>query len=100
MIRCIQICGPPVGDVLTVRDVPAFAQASARIAADQALTRRLADAVDAANSDAFHAVINELKLQRICHFVCYWICQVRARLVCEIVCARVPVRSWQASTGR
>ncbi len=92
VIRCIQICGPPAGDVLTVRDAPVFAQAVARIAADPKLAQRLAEAVEAANGDAFHAVINELKLQRICHFICFWICQIRLRMVCEIVCAPRPVK--------
>lgn len=91
VLRCIAICGPPVAD-LTVKDTPAFAQAVARIAADPKLAQRLADAVDSGKPDAFHAIINELKLQRLCHFICYWICQIRGRLVCEIVCSPVVVR--------
>ena len=90
--RCIEICGPSVDKPLTARDVPAFARAVARIAGDPELARRLADAVEDCEPDDFHAIINELKWQRFCHFLCYWICQIHGRLVCEVVCLREPPR--------
>ncbi len=91
--RCLLICGPPVAaDVPTVRDVPGYAAALAHVAADPKLVEALAKAVEAGDGAGFHRLIDQLKLTRFCHFICFWICLIHTRLLCEVVCSPRPVR--------
>ncbi len=85
VLRCIEVCGPPIIDQ-QLPTLPQFAQAVVRLASNEKLLRRAVDAVSCGDSEAFHAVITELKLEAFCHLLCRWVCSSLYRRFCEIVC--------------
>jgi hypothetical protein len=90
VLECITFCGLPTTDV-TATQIPAFAQAIARITADPALTQQLADIFDKKDAAGFKAFIAKNQLGPFCHLLCSWVCAVRFRLVCTIICEHTPV---------
>lgn len=86
VLRCIELCGPPIGDAVGLADIPAFADIIAKITGDEELIERLADAVEDRDGPAFKRLVGDLKIERFCHLLCYWACQIHSRLLCEIVC--------------
>lgn len=91
VLRCIELCGPPSGDAISVAEIPLFAEIIAKITGDEELIERLADAVEDRDGAAFKSLVGDLKIERFCHLLCYWACQIHNRLLCEIVCAPAPV---------
>jgi len=90
VLECIAFCGLPTVDV-TPAQIPAFAQAIAKITADPALTQQLADIFDKKDAAGFKAFIAKNQLGPFCHLLCRWVCAVRCRLVCTVVCQPIPV---------
>ena len=90
VLRCIEVCGPP-DPKIAVPELPEFARALVQLASNEALLRRLVDAVSCGDADAYQALIAEAKLQRFCHLICRYICSAYYRRICEIVCWRLPV---------
>ncbi len=89
---CIRLCGPITQEpVLDVEEWRQFALAFERIAQDQALLKRLIDAVDHEDVAAWRALVAELKLERFCHQLCHWLCGIRCRLVCRLFCPPPPL---------
>jgi hypothetical protein len=76
-----------------------FARATATLAQQPAELERLSAAVGASDTKAFIAIVNELKLQRFCIQLCHWICFLRCRRFCFIVCPPVPVEPWFTHVG-
>jgi hypothetical protein len=69
-----------------VAEAYAFAQATQKLAANPAQLTKLSAAVGAGDAAAFTTLITELKLQRFALQLCHWICTVRCRFFCVIVC--------------
>jgi hypothetical protein len=84
---CVRLCGPleeqPQVDIEEWRQ---FALTTSRIAQDEALLKRLIEAVDKEDVQAWRALVAELKLQRFCHQLCHWLCRLRCRRVCRRLC--------------
>jgi hypothetical protein len=90
VLECIELCGPPK-EALTVEDVPKFAELVVKITGDEELIERLATAVLDRDAKGFSSLVKELQAERYCHFLCHWVCIIRWRLVCQVVCAPSPV---------
>jgi hypothetical protein len=89
---CIRLCGPIEKiEELAIDEIRAFAEITAGISRDEALLRRLVDAVDRQDVEAWRALIVELKLERFCHQLCHWLCTVRCRRVCRLLCPDPPL---------
>lgn len=89
---CIRLCGPIDREpVLDVEEWRQFALATERIARDDALLKRLIEAVDREDVDAWRALVAELKLERFCHQLCHWLCGIRCRWVCRLFCPPPPL---------
>jgi hypothetical protein len=90
--RCVRVCLllcrrfpiEPIEDPLG--EAFAFAQATARLAANAAGLQRLGDAVAKADPETFGAVVEELQLGRFCIQLCQWLCRLICRRFCECVC--------------
>ena len=90
--RCVRVClllcrrfpveaiEDPLGEAF------AFAQATARLAANPADLQRLGDAVAKADQETFGAVVEELQLGRFCIQLCQWLCRLICRRFCFCVC--------------
>lgn len=90
VLRCIELCGPPPKEPLTVADIPRFAEVVARITGDEELIEQLADAIQERDRDGFQALVRKLDIERYCHLLCYWAGSVYSRLICERICAVEP----------
>ncbi len=84
---CVKLCGPhDEQQELDIEEMREFAKVTERIAKDERLLKRLVEAVDQEDVDAFRAFVDELKLQRYCHQLCHWVCRVRCRRRCRLFC--------------
>jgi len=90
VLDCIELCGVP-REPITLEDIPAFAEAVARVTADEELVEVLADAVRDRDAARFADLVKRLKAERFCHLLCHWALIIRWRLVCEIVCSPRPI---------
>ena len=90
--RCVRVClllcrrfpVEPIEDPLG--EAFAFAQATARLAANPAGLQRLGDAVAKGDPQTFGAVVEELELGRFCIQLCQWLCRLICRRFCFCVC--------------
>jgi hypothetical protein len=103
VLDCLELAGPPgTGEV---PDLPAFAEAVVRITGDEELVELLADSVRDRDQRRFRRVLTEAKAEPVAHLVCHWVCAVRSRLLCQVVCAPEaaplpPLTDELASAGR
>lgn len=85
---CLKLAGPP--EKIDRPDPRQLAETIVRITADDATVHALATAVDKGDRDAFQRIVEAHDLAPIIHLFCHWVCVVRLRLVCRVVCARTP----------
>lgn len=84
-LRCVEVCGPPRPEV-ELPSLRAFADALVSLGQHEAAVRRLVDAVACGDSETYHHVLAEHRLEPFCHLICRWICSVRNERICEIIC--------------
>lgn len=82
---CMELCGPPPEDEVPL-DLRRFGEILQKITANQGLLDRLAGAVIERDEAAFRAILEKLDLMPYCHYICTWICRIRADLICELLC--------------
>lgn len=83
---CRVLCKKLPDKELTLPELREFARGIARLTAHDEMLRRLLDAADREDAQAFGAILDEFKLGRFCYLVCQWVCFVRCRLFCELLC--------------
>jgi hypothetical protein len=88
VLACFTLCRqfdfPKIDD--EIAEGLAFAQAVGALAKRPEQLQRLSAAVGAGDAKAFAATVSELELERFCYQVCHWICSLRCRRFCMIVC--------------
>jgi hypothetical protein len=90
--RCVLVCltfcreFPLQAIDQPVREAFAFAREIAALAKTPAELERLSAAVGAGDAKTFVALVRELKLERFCIQLCHWLCFVRCRRFCILVC--------------
>jgi hypothetical protein len=89
--RCLLFCPEPGPAVFEVGELMAFAQVFAKITADTAQLRRLADIFDKQDVEAWNAFIRQNELGRFCHQLCHFFCEYRCRRVCRELCPPKPL---------
>src|SRR5215203_496853 len=89
--RCIRVCRIVCKTIpekdLVVPQLRELAAGLARLAANDALLKRLLQALDKEDAQAFGAIVDELKLGPYCYYVCHWLCFIRCRLFCDLICS-------------
>jgi hypothetical protein len=85
VLECLALCGPPSVD-LSVDQVALATLEIARISQDEELVERLAGLVERRDAAGWKTFVSEQKLGAFCHFICSWVCTIRYRLICEVVC--------------
>src|SRR3954469_5682489 len=88
---CLKLSGAPEVTELDVEEWREFAELSRRIAKDEELLKALIDAVDREDVDAWKELVARLKADRYRHQLCHWICLVRCRRVCRLMCPPKPL---------
>ena len=92
VLRCVEVCGPSDPKV-PVPELPQFARAITQLASNEAVLRRVVDAVSCGDANSFHAAIAEARLEAFCHLLCRYVCSTIYRRICEVVCTQqtIPV---------
>jgi len=103
VLLCLELAGPPSGP--DVPDLRRFAETVVRITGDEELVERLAGAVADRDPGRFRQLLDELEASPLAHLLCRWVCTVRTRLLCRVVCgpvvaAVVPLEDELAAAGR
>ena len=80
----------PLNSKVPVPELPDFARALVRLA-NEAILRRVVDAVTCGDADAYRAAIGEARLQAYCHLICRYVCSTVYRRICEVVCTSRPI---------
>jgi hypothetical protein len=89
---CRKLAGPVVATAeLDVDEMLEFAHVTERLAQDEKTLLRLVAAVDGANEKEWQTLVERLKLQRYSHQLCHWVCGVRCRRVCRLMCPPPPL---------
>ncbi len=88
-LRCFEVCGPPDPKAM-VPQLPEFARAVIQLASNEALLRRVVDAVACGDATNYQAAIAEAKLQNFCELICRYVCSTIYRRICEVVCTPQP----------
>lgn len=84
VLLCLDLAGPP-----TTREVPdlrRFAEVVVTITQDEELVERLAGAVNDRDPDRFRRLLDVLDAAQLAIPLCRWVCTVRTRLLCRVVC--------------
>jgi hypothetical protein len=84
-LRCVEVCGP-LDPKVTLPELPEFARALSQLASNEAVLRRVVDAVSCGDAESYQAAIADVKLQRFCHLICRYVCSTLYRRICEVVC--------------
>jgi hypothetical protein len=85
---CITLCRqfPPVAIDNPMREAREFAQVIQKLTQQPGDLESLSAAVGTGDAKAFGSIIERLKLQRFCIQLCFWICGLRCRRFCILVC--------------
>ena len=88
VLVCLTLCRKfplePIRD--EIREAFAFAKAMQQLRQQPAELERLSVAVGAGDAKTYAAIVTELKLQRFCIQLCHWLCFLRCRRFCILVC--------------
>jgi len=89
--RCIRVCRLICVELPTAPPTPGELVELARLLVplrdNPDLLKRFVEAMDRGDAQTLGAIVKELKIQRFCFFVCYWICTLRCRRFCVWICA-------------
>jgi hypothetical protein len=89
VLVCLELAGPPPEGELP--QPLEFARVVERVTGDEELVERLASAVSERDREAFGSLVSELDLAPFAHLLCHWVCTIRGRLICRVVCAPEPL---------
>lgn len=82
---CLRFCGLP--KAATAAPNPRqLAEAIVRITSNPKAVEHLVQVLEKRDQAGFEKIIIENKLESLCHFFCHWLCFIRFRLVCRVVC--------------
>lgn len=88
VLVCLTVCREfPLEKIENpAQDAFAFAQAAQTLRAKPAELARLGAALEKGDAKAFAGIVRQLELGRFCIQLCHWLCFLRCRRFCFIVC--------------
>jgi hypothetical protein len=93
--ECIRVCRLICREVpetpFEIPELHTYGLALGKLATDEKAARQLFAAVEKADADAFHQVVEKYELHAFCYLLCYWICILRCRLFCRLVCPPIEI---------
>jgi len=101
VLVCLRLCTrfPIVPIEHPVKEALAFAKATSALAETPRKLDRLSAAVGAGDEAAFAAIVEELQLQRFCLQLCHWLCFLRCRRFCVLICPPPNLFPWFTAIG-
>lgn len=100
-LACLTFCRDFVLTPVAVQAQEAleFARATQLLAQRPADLERLSAALGAGDAKTYAAIVVELKLHRFCFQLCHWICALRCRRFCILVCPPIFNHPWFTHVG-
>lgn len=98
-LACLRFCRTPPKFKNLLREAFAFVKATHGLAAKPAELRRLSVAVGAGDVQTYQRLVGELKLAPFCFQLCHWICSLRCRLWCLVICPPPFNHPWFTHVG-
>ena len=98
-LACLRFCRTPPKFDDAIKEAFAFAKAIDALAAKPAELRRLSLAVGAGDVKTYQRLVTELKLAPFCMQLCHWICSLRCRLWCLVICPPPFNHPWFTHVG-
>lgn len=101
VLACLTLCRqfPITGFENPIREAYEFAGVVGRLAESPGELHRLSAAIGAGDGRTFAALVEQLKLQRFCLQLCHWICTLRCRRFCTLVCPPIFNHPWFTHVG-
>jgi hypothetical protein len=98
-LACLTLCRqfPLAAIEKPIHEAFEFATALRQFEANPSELQRLSAAVGAGDVKTYAAIVERLKLQRFCIQLCHWICGLRCRRFCILVCP--PLAPWFTRVG-
>ncbi len=90
VLDCLELCGPPMEELPDLRE---FAEITVRVATEYELVDPMVGAVARRDPSAFRGLVAELHIGSFAPLLCHWVCGIRSRRTCTVLCAPV---SWHA----
>jgi hypothetical protein len=86
---CNWLCGPlrPIEKP----NLRLFAETIVKITSDPAIVKEIGVIFDKRDQDGFKKIIEQYNLGSYCRLFCHWVCVVRYRLICRLVCTVEPI---------
>jgi hypothetical protein len=86
VLTCLELCGPPLEELPDLRE---FAEITVRVATEYSLVEPLVGAVARRDPSAFRGLVAQLHMSSFSHLLCHWVCGIRSRRTCTVLCAPV-----------
>jgi hypothetical protein len=88
VLVCLQLCREsPLRRIENeAQEALAFARATAPLVQQEAQLKKLSAAIGSGDVKTFESLVARLKLQPYCMQLCHWICFLRCRHFCRLVC--------------
>ena len=98
---CLTLCRefPLVPIKNHVEEALAFARATQQLAQKPVEVELLLAAVSAGDAKAWATIVRKLELQRFCIQLCHWVCTLRCRQFCVLVCPPIFLHPWFTHVG-
>lgn len=101
IFACLTLCRQfpiqPIKD--QIPEALAFARAIQPLQQNPAQLQRLSVAVGAGDAQTYAAIVAEFKLQPFCIQLCHWVCFLRCRRFCILVCPPIFYHPWFTHVG-
>ena len=100
-LACLTLCRqfPLAAIEKPIQEAFEFATALRQLADNPSELQRLSAAVGAGDAKTYATIVERLKLQRFCIQLCHWICGLRCRRFCIVVCPDPYDHPWFTHVG-
>jgi len=92
VIFCRRVCPGPVKPpkVTDIEEIRQFGEAVVRTIKDKKMLESLIKAYDEQNVEKFQEILERLELTPYCAQICHWICSIRCKRICRLLCPPPP----------
>ena len=92
VIFCRRVCPAPVAPpkVADIEEIREFGEAVVRTIKDKKMLDRLFKAYDEQDVEKFREILEKLELTPFCAQMCHWVCYIRCKRICRLLCPPPP----------
>jgi hypothetical protein len=84
-VLCVEIPEKP----FKIPELQRYGKALSQLAANEEAAKKLFDALEREDSATFKEITEEFKLHPFCSLICFWVCVLRCKQFCYLICPTV-----------